>query len=351
MASEPLTAAGRKSAVAVESACADGVADCSGFWHHVALCGVGLPAPPSAFLAQSWPSVGRLGGFATCCRSRSMNPYRSWRKRPAVRTTRPTVARIEWAERELHRARLPLEIYPISAGVKGGLAGGVVMAVLAVIYGISSRHGVWYPINLLAVGFFPALRTTEQIAAFHWDALIIATIVHLLTSLLVGLLYGATLPMFPRRPILLGGFIAPILWSGLLHSFLEVVNPVLNQRIVWPWFVVCQIGFGVVAGIVVSQAGARAHLAVSSFCRACRCRIARNQWTRRTKGDNHETRGHYSILRDLCCLGWCCLQQFQRPAWTTGGSLPTKSRTLRFSTQRTAQDATVLEARAEPRPL
>ena len=42
--------------------------------------------------------------------------------------------------------------------MKGGLAGGVVMAVLAAMYGIVSRHGVWYPINLLAIGFFPALQ-------------------------------------------------------------------------------------------------------------------------------------------------------------------------------------------------
>ena len=58
--------------------------------------------------------------------------------------------------RDLHRARLPLEIYPVSAGVKGGLAGGVAMAVLAMLYGIVSGHGIWYPINLLSVGFFPA---------------------------------------------------------------------------------------------------------------------------------------------------------------------------------------------------
>jgi hypothetical protein len=75
----------------------------------------------------------------------------------------------------------------------------------------------------------------------------------LVSSLLVGLLYGATLPMFPRRPILLGGLIAPILWSGLLHSVLEVLNPVLNQRIDWFWFVLSQIGFGLVAGSVVSR--------------------------------------------------------------------------------------------------
>jgi hypothetical protein len=59
--------------------------------------------------------------------------------------------------------------------------------------------------------------------------------------------------MLPRRPILLGGFIAPILWSGLLHSILGIVNPVLNQRIDWLWFVASQVGFGIVAGIVVSR--------------------------------------------------------------------------------------------------
>jgi hypothetical protein len=174
-------------------------------------------------------------------------------KAPAVATSRPQVARVEWMTEELHRARLPLEIFPISAGVKGGLAGSIAMAVLAVLYGIISGHGMWYPINLLSAGFFPARATTAQIAVFHWDALVIATIVHLLCSVLVGLLYGASLPMFPRRPILLGGVIAPILWSGLLHSILEALDPVLNQRIDWVWFVFSQIGFGVVAGIVVSK--------------------------------------------------------------------------------------------------
>jgi hypothetical protein len=174
-------------------------------------------------------------------------------KAAPVATSRPQVARVKWMRQELHRARLPIEIFPISAGIKGGLAGSVAMAVLAVIYGIVSGHGMWYPINLLSAGFFPARITIEQIAAFHWDALIVATVVHLLCSLLVGLLYGVALPMFPRNPILLGGVIAPVLWSGLLHSILEAIDPVLNQRIDWFWFVLSQIGFGVVAGIVVSR--------------------------------------------------------------------------------------------------
>jgi hypothetical protein len=172
---------------------------------------------------------------------------------PTAETRRAQVARVEWKTEELQRARLPLEIYPISAGFKGGLAGSVAMAIVAVLYGILSGHGVWYPINLLSAGFFPARATTEQIAAFHWDAFIIASILHLMCSSLVGLLYGVTLPMFPRRPVLFGGLIAPILWSALIHSMLEALDPVLKQRIDWVWFVVSQIGFGIVAGIVVSR--------------------------------------------------------------------------------------------------
>jgi len=82
---------------------------------------------------------------------------------------------------------------------------------------------------------------------------LIAVPIHLITSLLVGLLYGAMLPMLPRRPVLLGGFIAPILWSGLIYGILGIVNPVMNQRIDWLWFVASQVGFGIVAGIVVSR--------------------------------------------------------------------------------------------------
>jgi hypothetical protein len=170
-----------------------------------------------------------------------------------VSTTRPRVAAVEWMTKELHRARLPLEVFPIRAGVKGGMAGAIAMAVLAVMYGIISGRGMWYAINVLAAGFFPGRHPFAQIGAFQWDSLLIASALHLLVSLSVGLLYGATLPMLPRHPILLGGLVAPVLWSGLVHSFVELIDPILNRRIDWLWFVLSQIGFGIVAGLVVSR--------------------------------------------------------------------------------------------------
>lgn len=171
-----------------------------------------------------------------------------------IATTRHDVARLEVAHQP-QRAWLPLEIYPVSAGIKGGLAGSVVMAGLAMLYGLISQNGVWYPVNLLVAGFFPGAMhaTTAQIAQFHLSALLLAIPIHLITSLLVGLLYGVMLPMLPSRPILLGGLIAPVMWSGLLYSTLDIINPVLNQRINWLWFVLSQFGFGIVAGLVVSR--------------------------------------------------------------------------------------------------
>jgi hypothetical protein len=128
------------------------------------------------------------------------------------------------------------------------------MAALAIAYGLIVQHSIWYPINLLAADFFPGEATsTAQLAAFQPALLIVATIVHLVTSLLVGLLYGALLPMFPRHSVLLGGVIAPVLWSGLIHSLVEFLAPAVGARINWPWFVVTQAGFGIVAGIVVSK--------------------------------------------------------------------------------------------------
>ncbi len=198
--------------------------------------------------------AGAVGWF------RDVLPHEAHEKVPVVHevltvtTTRSAVIRIPAAP-ELQRAFLPLEIYPISAGVKGGLAGSVAMAIVAMLYGLISRHGIWYPINLLAAGFMPApmTKSTEIMATFNLSVLLIAVVIHLITSLLVGLLYGAMLPMLPQRPILLGGFIAPLLWTGLIHSILGIVNPVLNQRIDWTWFVASQVAFGIVAGIVVSR--------------------------------------------------------------------------------------------------
>lgn len=153
------------------------------------------------------------------------------------------------------RAWLPLKTYPVSAGVKGGLAGSVAMAVLACAYGVLKAGSIWYPINLLAaVAYSQSLKLgPAQLYSFHADSFAIACVLHILVSALVGLLYGAMLPMFAHRPIVLGGLIGPVLWSGLLYATLDLLNPLLASRIDWPWFIASQVAFGIVAGIVVMR--------------------------------------------------------------------------------------------------
>ena len=168
-------------------------------------------------------------------------------------TDRRIVERIPVLEDHL-RAWLPVRTYPVSAGVKGGIAGSVAMAIVACAYGLLKVGSIWYPINLLAaVVYAQSLTLPAQLNSFHASSFAIACGLHVLISALVGLLYGAMLPMFPRRPILLGGLLAPVLWSGLIYTILGLVNPLLAAHIDWVWFFASQVAFGIVAGLVVMR--------------------------------------------------------------------------------------------------
>jgi hypothetical protein len=165
-----------------------------------------------------------------------------------VITKRRVVDRLPVAPDQI-RAWLPLRTHPISAGLKGGLAGGVAMAVLACAYGVLKTGSIWLPINLLAASVYS--QSNSDLNAFRADSFAIALGIHVLVSATVGLLYGAMLPMFARRPILLGGLIGPVLWSGLLYSMLSLLNPTLESHIDWVWFIASQVAFGIVAGLIV----------------------------------------------------------------------------------------------------
>ena len=169
-------------------------------------------------------------------------------------TERHVVERVPVAADQL-RAWLPVHTYPMSAGLKGGLAGSVAMALLACLYGVLKAGSIWYPINLLAATVYAqSLKLgPAQLYSFHADSFALAVLLHGIVSVLVGVLYGAMLPMFARRPIVLGGLIAPVLWSGLLYTMMGLLNPLLASRINWLWFMASQVAFGLVAGLVVAR--------------------------------------------------------------------------------------------------
>ena len=155
-----------------------------------------------------------------------------------------------------HRARIPVEVQPLSAGIKGGIVGGAAMAVVALLYGLLFERSIWYPINLLSASAMPSMAQadTATLRAFSGAALLIGIVAHGAISVFAGLLYAVILPMLPGRHMLWGGLVAPLLWTGFLWGLLGVINPALNARVDWVWFIASQVAFGLATGFVVSRA-------------------------------------------------------------------------------------------------
>lgn len=170
---------------------------------------------------------------------------------------KPAAARVEALRPGMpgHRMRVPEKVHPYSAGVRGGLVGGAAMAATALLYGLISGHGIWYPINLLAAMILTnfADKSTVELEQFSLAALGVGTVIHGLTSLAVGLCYGIILPTLPRWPMLWGGLVGPLLWTGATYGFMGILNPVMNARVEWSWFFVSQFVFGIATGMVVAR--------------------------------------------------------------------------------------------------
>ena len=43
----------------------------------------------------------------------------------------------------------------------------------------------------------------------------------------------------------------PLLWTAASFGLMGVVNPLLQELVNWPWFVVSQFVFGIVAAIMI----------------------------------------------------------------------------------------------------
>lgn len=45
----------------------------------------------------------------------------------------------------------------------------------------------------------------------------------------------------------------PLIWSAVLWALMNLLNPSLDEHISWPWFVACQLAFGLVGGYVIAR--------------------------------------------------------------------------------------------------
>jgi hypothetical protein len=154
-----------------------------------------------------------------------------------------------------YRLRLPEQVRPISAGLKGGVFGGLAMLVPALLWGLFSGNGIWYPVNLLAGMVLPGVgqMSVPELRELSVTLLLVALVIHVAMSVVIGLVYGVLLPMLPSvpPPIAWGGLLMPILWTGISFVAMGVINPWLPAKVSWPWFILSQLVFGITMPAVV----------------------------------------------------------------------------------------------------
>jgi hypothetical protein len=165
-----------------------------------------------------------------------------------------TVQHLQIGERG-HRVRLPLQIHPYRSGLRGGFMGALAMVVVAETYGLIAHGSLWFPVNALSAVLVPSLSDAglAELESFSALGLGLGIVIHFTTSVFVGLVFACLLPMLPRRPILWGGVVTPMVWTGMIWATLSMVNPTLNAHISWPWFIASQIAFGIVCGRVIAR--------------------------------------------------------------------------------------------------
>jgi hypothetical protein len=153
-----------------------------------------------------------------------------------------------------HRLRMPEKVHPISAGIKGGLAGGAVMPIPAILWALFSGHSIFYPLNLLVGTALPHLDP-GQLDQFNVVFFIVGLVIHASASLVLGLIYGVLMPTLPsiHRAIAWGGLLMPLLWSGTTFLMMSSVSQLLRDGVSWPWFIFSQFLFGTVLALFIMR--------------------------------------------------------------------------------------------------
>lgn len=158
-----------------------------------------------------------------------------------------------------YRLRMPAQVHPISAGIKGGILGGIVMTIPPSLYGLLSGHGIWYPANLLTGMVLPGVggMSVAELERFHPTLLALAILIHVVNSVIFGMCYGVLLPTLPHvpRPLAWGGLLIPLFWTAVSFGALSTFNAPLSKGLDWPSFIASQFVFGVVAALSIMRTG------------------------------------------------------------------------------------------------
>ena len=96
------------------------------------------------------------------------------------------------------------------------------MPLPALLWGLLSGHGIWYPVNLLAGMVLPgvARMTVPELEQFHRVAAPRGgRHSRRPCRVVIGLIYGVLLPTLPAvpRPLAWGGLLMPLLWTAVSY--------------------------------------------------------------------------------------------------------------------------------------
>ena len=139
------------------------------------------------------------------------------------------------------------------------------MPLPAIVYCLWNGRGIWLPMNLLAGMALPGVGNLSmaELQQFRPDLFVIGAFLHVCVSLVLGLMYGVLMPTLPEvpKPLAWGAVLMPLFWTAMSYLALGIVNPPVRARIDWPWFVVSQFIFGVVAALVFMSLRKRSSIA------------------------------------------------------------------------------------------
>lgn len=221
------------------------------------LCGAGVALDTVPFLAIGGLLFlrGLCGWFAELLPGRG-HEWEKFETFPATIESRPGTVEQLVPGMAGYRFRLPEKVHPISAGLKGGIVGGLVMPIPALAWGELSGHGIWFPVNLLAGMALPGVDSmpVAELEQFRATLLVLGIALHAAMSITIGLMYGVLLPTIPgasRWQLICGGWLIPLLWTGASYGLMGVANPLLQHYVDWFWFTLSQLVFGLTAAIVV----------------------------------------------------------------------------------------------------
>lgn len=146
----------------------------------------------------------------------------------------------------------------VLAGLQAGLVAGVVMGILIFFVSLGYGFGLWTPFNDVAGIFFPMFAHAD--GSFQPLAVPIAIVIHLTTSVLLGMAFAAIYSSFIKLTFSYGLHImVGVLFGMLIWLFVRFIGVPLTGSQVYqaPAFLMAHALFGALLAILYPLMPAR----------------------------------------------------------------------------------------------